>query len=145
MAATLTQIREGIATNLSAIPDVQVSAYMLASPTPPAIHVFPGTAAAGEAITYDLAFHRGLDEYHLTIQAFVGAVGDIGAQKLLDGFIAPTGTVSVKAAAESDRTLAGLVGSVHVTSCTGYRTYIAEGRPPVLGCEWAVEVLATGT
>lgn len=146
MAVTLAQIREGLALNLTAaITDAQVSAYMLSQPTPPALHVYPGSFGAGQAIEYDIAFHRGLDRWHLIIQAFVGAVGDKGPQLLLDQFMAPAGGKSVKAAVEADRQLGGLVQDTVVTSCTGYRTYVAEGRPPVLGCEWAVEVLATGT
>jgi hypothetical protein len=51
--ATLTEIREALAVNLDVLTDVQVSAYMLASPTPPSAHLYPG-GGAGE-IEYDLA------------------------------------------------------------------------------------------
>jgi hypothetical protein len=141
--ATLTEIREALAVNLDVLTDVQVSAYMLASPTPPSAHLYPG-GGAGE-IEYDLAMGRGLDRWPFTVQVFVGAAADVGAQKRLDVFLAPSGAQSVKAAIESDKTLGGLVQDVRVVSCDGYRAYTFDGRAAVLGAEWHVEVLATGT
>lgn len=138
MAVTLTQIREGLAANLAAIDGCQVSAYMLSNPTPPTVHVYPGD------IDYDLAMHRGLDKWTLTVQAFVGMVSDQGAQVKLDAFLAPSGATSVKAAVESDKTLGGLVSDLQVVSCSGYRVYARESGGPVLGAEWTVEVLASG-
>lgn len=138
-APTLTQIREGIAANLATLQGCQVSAYMLANPTPPTVHVYPGD------IEYDLAMGRGLDKWTLTVQAFVGTVSDQGSQVKLDAFLAPSGALSVKSAVESDQTLGGLVSDLQVVSCSGYRVYAREsGHPPVLGAEWSVEVLATG-
>jgi len=126
--ATITQIREGLAANLAALNGFQVSAYTLSNPTPPAIQVLPGE------ITYDLAMHRGLDEVVMLVQAFVALSSDIGSQKRLDELLDPTGADSLKTAVESDKTLGGLVGSVHVTDATGYRT--AQGaNGPILLCE----------
>lgn len=142
-APTLTQIRQGLAANLSALQGIQVSAYMLASATPPSAHIYPGGAAG--AITYDLAFQRGLDLWPFTVQAFVGLTSDIGAQVLLDTFIAPSGTQSVKTVLQSDRTLGGLVDDVQVVTCTGYHVYRREGAAPVLGAEWHVTVYASGS
>lgn len=135
---TLAQVREGIALNLSTIADVQVSAYMLGNPTPPAIEVVP------EQVTYDLAFQRGMDQWNVTVRAFVGLTTDVGAQKRLDLMLASSGANSVKAAVEASPTLGGAVDDLRVTRASGYRTYTFEGRPPVLGAEWAVEVFATG-
>jgi hypothetical protein len=149
----LAAIRTGLAANLASIAGNQISSYMLANPTPPAIHVYPAD------ITYDLAMGRGLDEWIFTVQAFVAVVGDIGAQKTLDAYLAPSGSQSVKAAIEADLLLTkrlrddgsvqtgqpAAASDVQVVSCTGYRVYAMEGRPPVLGAEWHVEVLATGT
>lgn len=146
MAITLTQIRTGLATNLQSLigtSELQVSAYMLANPTPPTIHLYPGGQET--AIEYDLAFGRGLDRWSFTVQAFVPlSSADTDSQQTLDAYIAPAGAQSVKAALESDSTLGGLVANVNVVSCTGYRVYVREGGTPVLGAEWLVEVLATG-
>lgn len=135
MNATITQIREGLAENLATL-GFQASAYALSNPTPPAIQILPGD------IRYDLSFHRGLDEVTMLIQAFVSLTSDIGSQKKLDQWLDPTGPNSLKTAAESDPTLGGIVGGLHVTEATGYRT--AQGaNGPILVCEWTVEVTAT--
>lgn len=137
--ADLTSIREGLAANLSALKDVQVSPYMLANPQPPSAHVFPAD------ISYDQAMVRGVDQWTFTVQAFVGLIDAKGAQVKLDALLAPSGSQSVKQLLEVDRTLAGVVADLHVTGCSGYRVYPRDPNPPVLGAEWTVSVLATGT
>lgn len=129
----LGEVREALASNLDeGTEDFQVSAYLLGSPTPPAIEIMPGK------LVFDKASSRGLDEWLLTVRAFVGTTTDKGAQKRLDSLISGQG---LKAAAESDRTLGGLVNDLHVTECSGYRIYKREGSAPVLGAEWTVRVL----
>jgi hypothetical protein len=137
--ASLSEIRVGLADALSAIEGIQASPYMLSNPTPPAAHVFP------DQIDYDKAMARGLDDWFMTVQAFVGLSSDIGAQERLDVMLAPSGPASVKAAIEADRTLGGVVGGLRVESCSGYRTYQLEAvQHLVLGAEWRVHVLASG-
>jgi hypothetical protein len=132
--ADLTAMRAGLAANLATLTDIQVSAYMLANPTPPTIHLYPADTE------YDLAMARGLDRWYFTVQVFCGVTGDIAAQVRLDAFV-----VSAKPAIESDQTLGGSASSAQVLTFSGYRTYVFEGRPPLLGAEWRVEVLATGS
>lgn len=139
MSTSLTLLRQGLAANLAALTDVQVSPYMLANPTPPAVTIYPSD------VSYDLSMHRGFDLWTFTVQAFVGDTADIGAQVNLDQFIAPSGARSVKTLLESDKTLGGACSDLQVTSCTGYRIYLREGGPPVLGAEWHVTVYAPGT
>jgi hypothetical protein len=144
MAATVAQIREGIAANLAALTQVYdgltVSAYLQATPVPPLLHVFP------EKVEYDKAMGRGLDEWQFAVHGFFGLTSERDAQTNLDLMLAPAGTWSVKAAVESDDTLGGLLGSgcVSVTEATGYQLYELEGRGTVLGCIWTVSVMATG-
>ena len=87
--ASLTTIRAGIAANLRAITGLQVSTWALANPTPPCIEIVPGP------IAYDEAFNDGAHTYNITVRVFVGMVSEIGAQKLLDQFLASTGPKSV--------------------------------------------------
>lgn len=134
--ADLSDVREGLAANLGLIEHVQVSAYMLGNPTPPAIEVMP------DETEYDKTFRRGMDRWFLKVRAFVGKPSDIGSQKRLDRMIATSGANSVKAAIETDCTLGGVVDDLRVVKCSGYRTY---GQTPgVLGAEWLVEVWAEG-
>lgn len=131
----MADIREGLATNLRVIPDLQVSPYVLASPSPPAAEIVPAS------VNYDESFQRGGDTWTLTVRVFIGSAADINAQVRLDRMLASAGPLSVKEALEADDELGGAVDDVRVTSCTGYRQY---GDTPVLGCEWEVRVLAPG-
>lgn len=141
MAATLAQIREGLRANLAAYlePDVQVSAYMLDNGTYPSVQV-----NGPDDGTYDLTMQRGLDHMTIVVQGLVGSHTDIGRQKQLDEWLAPTGSSSVKAAIESDATLAGLVVAARVVRFNGYRIYSLPNSGPVLGAEWFVSVHNTG-
>jgi hypothetical protein len=136
--ATITAIRRGIAANLAQLGNnmgMQVSAYTLANPTPPMMQVLPGE------VVYDRAFHRGLDEITMLVQALVAYGSDIGSQTRLDELLDPTGANSMKTAVESDSTLGGIVGDVSVLNATGYRV-AAGANGPVLLCEWSVQVYA---
>ncbi len=141
MAATLAEIRAGIAANLAAVygVTVQTNAYALGNPTPPTIEVL-----GPEDVEYDQSLARGLDRWTLTVRGLVGDVADVGAQVNLDLWIAGTGTDSVKAAIEADKTLGGKVESLWVESCTGYQIYQLDNRGTALGAEWSVVVFNTG-
>src|SRR6266508_3862702 len=130
-------LREGLAANLTTLPDIQVSAYMLSSPTPPAAHVVTGPVA------YDMAMGRGLDDLTFRVQVFVGLVSDIGAQQNLDAYLAGSGALSVKQALESDKTLGGAAFGLQVTESTGPQMFTGDSGP-VLMAEWTVLVKAKG-
>lgn len=136
--ATDALIREGLKTRLDTIADWQASAYELANPTPPVFEVH-----AGE-IEYDQAMGRGLDEWTYIVRGYVGAASDIGAAKKLGLARASTGAGSVKAAVEGDTTLGGAVADCQVVSCSATQIYSRAGGPELLGCEWTVQVIATG-
>lgn len=132
--ATLTQIRDGLAANLAGISGLQVAKYVLSNPTPPVAEFLPA------AIDYDKTMQRGSDQWTITIRVLVGNVSDIGAQKRLDTFLAPSGAGSIKAQVQSDRTLGGTVDTLRVTRCSGYRAYDRPGGATLLGAEWTVEI-----
>lgn len=144
MAATLQEIREGLATNLGTMDDsphdVQISPYIIENPTPPTLYVI-----GPEETVYDLAMQRGLDEWHITIQGFVGGPTDIGAQVTLDRWLTPTGGNSVKKALESNPTLSGKIVNIRVVSSSGYRIYHVESTAPTLGAEWTCKIFNTGS
>jgi hypothetical protein len=140
MSVTMAQIRTALAANLDAIPSVQASPYMLANPTPPTVWVVP------DETDYDEAMQGGLDVVKVTIQAFAGLVADQAAQKLLDEMLDPTGSSSVKATVEADKTLGGMVQDLRVTRHHGYQVYqrpnLGSGTSTgqVIGSEWTVEI-----
>lgn len=134
----MADLRAALATTLEALEGVQESAYVLGNPTPPTAEVEPAP------ITYDLAMQRGLDKWMFCVRVFVGLTADIGAQKLLDSFIEPTGDQSVKTLIEADDELGGVCDSVRVTGCSGYQTYQSRHTGGLmLGAEWTVEVLVS--
>jgi hypothetical protein len=136
--ADLAAIRTALAANLSTIPDLQVSAYVLSNPTPPSAVVFAGPTE------FDKAFGRGMDMLVFMVRVVVAAVSDISAVVNLDPYMAGSGARSIKAAIESDSTLGGSVFDVSVVGTDGEQIYTFEGRPPALGAEFRVEVTAHG-
>lgn len=141
--ATLADIRAGIAANLGTLTGCQVSAYLLANPTPPALEVFPDAA---EGTEYHQAMGDGLHLWNLSVRGMVATNEGVGAQKLLDAWLADSGADSVFAALESDLTLGGAAEDLMVTGHTGYQEYVHAGlQIPVLAVVWSVQVAATGT
>ena len=138
---SLADIRAGIAANLATVLDGvgggQVSAYVLNNPTLPVIWV---RLDPSEGIEYHRAMRDGVEFWTMRVEAYVGAVSDIGAQKNLDLLLESSGATSVKAAIESDLTLGGAAQKVRVERCAGYQEY---GRPDgtsALGSDWTVVV-----
>lgn len=138
--ADMAQIREGLRANLAAIDGCQVSAYILEQPTPPTLMV-----VGPDEVTYDLSMHRGLDHLIIVVQGLVGSPSDVGRQKTLDKWLAPTGATSVKAAVESDITLGGLSVAARVARVSGYRIYPLPNSGATLGAEWFVAIHNPGS
>ena len=135
--ADIATIREGLARNLERIRNVQVSAYMLASPVPPAIHIFPAS------IDYDRAMARGLDVVNFTVEALVAFGLDQGGQIRLDQLMAPTGLQSVKESLETDPTLGQMVQDLRVERMSSYRVVtIPNQNDQALAATWLVAVLS---
>jgi hypothetical protein len=133
--ADIATIRQGLASNLETIRNIQISAYMLAAPTPPCIHIFPAT------IEFDRGMHRGLDIVNFTVEAFVAFGLDQGGQMRLDRLLAPSGAESVKEAVESDRTLGSTVQDVWVTRLSDYRVVLLpDENDHSLRASWLVSV-----
>lgn len=135
-------LREGLAANLSTIPGIQVSPYILANPTPPCAYVSLGP------VEYDKTMRRGHDDWTFVVYVIVGvAAPDVASQQRLDRMLASSGAESVKEALESDPTLGGSADDVHVVSATGPQTYERDAvqgatRVSYLGVEFTVAVMA---
>jgi hypothetical protein len=130
--ATVSGIRAGIATNLSNISGLRVSATMLDAPRPPVAMVYP------DSIEFDLNANRGADTFTFTVFVLVGRADDRTAQNRLDGFV--SGPSSVKTAIESDRTLGGAADTCRVTGMSNY-SQVNVGETVYLGVEFTVEVV----
>lgn len=131
----LTELREGVATALKAIPGLQASAVVLTNPTLPTAYVVPG----------EINYHRtmtGHTDWNLVIELQVGTVSDIGSQQRLDAFLDDTGTFSVREALEADPTLGGVAEDLIVQGVRDYGMFARAQGDSVLGARILVWVLA---
>jgi hypothetical protein len=133
----LTDLRTGLANRLTTITGLRSSAYIPDNPQPPVAIVMPGR------ITYDQAFGRGSDEYQFTIMLIVGRVADRASQTTLDGYCESSGSRSVKAAIEGDRSLGGKALDCRVTEMTNQGS-LSIGDVTYHTAEFSVTVIAAG-
>lgn len=133
--ASIGTIRAGIATNLGTIAGLRTSAWVPDQINPPIAVVKP------ESISYDTAFGRGLDTMEFSVLCIVGRVEERTAQATLDAYCATTGTASIKAAIESNRTLGSAISDLRVTEMRNY-TSLSVGDVTYLAAEFVVQVFA---
>ena len=132
---SITEIRAGIAENLSTIPGLRATALVLDNVNPPVAVVEP------VGINYDAVMGRGLDEYNFKVTVIVGRASERSAQNLIDTYCTGSGPASVKGAIESDRTLGGKVNDLRVTRLSSYGSFtIADVN--YLAADFAVVVYA---
>lgn len=132
----VSDIRQELARALSTIKGLQVSPYVLASPTPPCAYIF------ADEIEFDYTMGRGTDRFGFLVRVAVPLVEDIGQQVNLDAYRAGSGPRSIKAAVEADSVLGG---ALRVTGVSRDTQYAIDGKPPALGCEFRIELYASGT
>lgn len=131
--ASVSTIRTALASSMNTISGLRTSATVPDAPRPPQAIVMP------DRIDYDLNMMRGADRFYFTIILLVARADDRAAQNNLDAYI--TGTGSIKAAVEADRTLGGVVDTVRVTQMRNYAA-VSVGEVLYLGAEFDVEVVA---
>lgn len=112
--ANISDLREGIATNLSTIEGLRTSATMPDNPSPPIAVV------SLSDIDYDQAFGKGLTIYNFDVTVIVSRADARNAQEYLDTYCSSTGPNSVKLAIESDRTLDGKAFDLRVAQLRSY-------------------------
>ncbi len=69
-------------------------------------------------MTFDFTLNRGFDSANVSVLVIVGRMSETAAQNRLDAFLASSGTSSIKAAIEADKTLGGAVQTLRVTQAT---------------------------
>lgn len=117
---TPTGVRAGLATALDAISGLRTFEYVPDSLAVPAAVVEP------LEVTYHQAQQNGLTEYRAYILVIVGRMSDRSSQARLDAYVDTSGTSSIKAALEADRTLGGACSTLTVTS-TSPREVVVSG------------------
>lgn len=133
----LAEIMDGIRTQLLTIDGMRSSATMPDNPSPPFAYPFV------QSIDYDQAMHKGLVVYNIGVQVLVSRVAERSGQDRLYGFLASTGTASVKAAIEADRTLGSAVFDLRVSEALNVgNVTLGAGDIAYLSAEWSVQVYA---
>jgi len=111
MAATIVQIMTGIRDRLATIPDLNVWDYAKDNPT---VHAaFP---LIPPITSYRETMGRGTYVIVVPVAVLVGAQVDQAGQHALAEYANQTGTRSIRAAIEGDKTLGGIVNDLVVDS-----------------------------
>jgi hypothetical protein len=76
----------------------------------------------------------------IPIQGIAAAATEKGAQIRLDKWLSPTGSLSVWAAIESDKTLGGKVSNAIVLRCDGSQFITTKAGVEMLGSTWHVQI-----
>lgn len=132
---SITDIRDGLATNLATIAGLRSSSDIPDNPSPPiAIVQF-------QSVDYDGAFQQGMATYSFIVSVLVGRASERTSQRKLDTY-ASTGAGGIKNAIESDKTLGGNAYDVRVEAMSNVSAVSLGGDISYLSADFVVTVLA---
>jgi len=132
--ASISELRQGLATNLQTISGLRVVDTLPDLVNPP-------MAMIGlTKVSYNQQNQRSMAEYTFQVTVVVGRVSERTAQATLDVLVAP-GSGSVKYAIESDRTLGGKAFETFIPELSAYGAVSINGID-YLSAEFSVQVFA---
>jgi hypothetical protein len=132
--ASISELRQGLATNLQTISGLRVVDTLPDLVNPP-------MAMIGlTKVNYNQQNQRSMAEYTFQVTVVLGRVSERTAQAALDVLVAP-GSGSVKYAIESDRSLGGKAYEVFVPELSAYGAVSINGID-YLSAEFSVQVYA---
>ena len=109
-------VRDNLKTALQTISGMRVFDYVPDSTNIPTNNAF---AIVGQlSMNYDYTLNRGFDSASCQIIVVVGRMSERNGQERLDGLLASSGSTSIKAAVEVDKTLGGAVQTLRVVSAS---------------------------
>jgi hypothetical protein len=109
-------VRDNLKTALQSITGLRVMDYVPDSANIPTNNAF---AVVGQlSLNYDYTLNRGFDFATCNIIVMVGRMSERSGQERLDGLLASSGSTSIKAAVEADKTLSGAVQTLRVVSAS---------------------------
>jgi hypothetical protein len=135
MSIDVAAVMDGMGGALAEIAGLRVYDYPADQVAVPAAIV-----ALPESLEYDSTMARGADRGTFQVFVVVGKVSARGSRDVLAPYLSGTGTKSLKAALESDRTLGGAASSIRVT--TASVEVITVGAVDYLGALFSVDVIA---
>jgi hypothetical protein len=113
---TPSTVRTNLKTALQTITGMRVFDYVPDSTNVPTNNAF---AIVGQLnMNYDFTLNRGFDSATCNIIVIVGRMSEKDGQARLDGLLASSGSTSIKAAVEADKTLGGAVQTLRVVSAS---------------------------
>lgn len=143
----LSAVRQGIADairlGVSSTPPLTVYSFLPDSVDVPCAFVRP------DVINFDQTMNRGTDEITCEVILYVSRADDESAQNLLDGYLAGSGSASLKAALVAARgapgqyALDGACDDLQLVSARGYRWY-RHNDVTYLGAELTVRCIGEG-
>jgi hypothetical protein len=133
--ADIYNIRAGLATNIGTVSGLRTSKEIPDNPTPPIAVINL------DSIDYHQAMKDGLTRYNFTVTVIVGRAAEREMQRKLDAYCQPSGSQSVKAAIESNRTLSGEVYDLVVVNASSIGSLIINDQT-YLAAEFTVTVFA---
>lgn len=132
---SISDLRAGLANNLATITGLRTAAEIPDNPSPPIAIV------QLQRVSFDGAFAKGMTTYDFTVSVIVGRAAEREAQRRLDAFASSSGDSSVKAALESDRTLAGECFDLRVSEMANIGAVLL-GEASYLAADFVVTVFA---
>lgn len=121
MAATVSQVADGLKARLATISGLRTFSYQPEQLNPPI--AFPSLSS----IQYHRAFAGGNVQMVWIIRVIVGRYLDRTAHALLDDYLSYSGAKSIRAALEADTTLGGVAASLVVSSSADISSLAVDG------------------
>lgn len=112
MTMTPSTVRDNIKTQLSSISGLRIYDIV-----PDSVNV-PAAVVGLLDMEFDASFNRGFDRASLDLILITGRMSERSAQNSLDGFLAGSGSGSIKAVLENNKTLSGACQTLRVTTAT---------------------------
>lgn len=135
MAGSASELQTALATRLATISGLRVADHLPEQVMPPMAVI------QIQSVTFHRAMSGGLSEWQYVISLVAGRMGDRAAQRQLDGWMSYSGTQSVRAAIEADKTLGGKCSTLKVADMVSVRP-LSIGDAAYLTCEFNVTVHA---
>lgn len=132
--AVRTALREAATSNIDGLNGYAYGAAMMN---------IPAFFVADVELDYGSALETGMETAMFNCRMLVSRTDDSGGQERIDDYMTSDGEASVRAALESDRTLAGACFEAHVDSVEGPKVYVHNGVD-YLGCQFRVQVTGRG-
>lgn len=135
MPATVNQILDGLVTRLQTITGLRCY------DRPSDIQASPSAFVMFDSVEYNGSFALGNSQHQMTVTVVVGRVSDRAGYQSLSDFAATTGSKSIRAAIEGDRTLGGVVQTLIVQRADNVRS-LSAGDAEYLAVDFTILVHA---